>query len=423
MPKKTKAISPVEIIEWVEQTVSVDSLTPYERNPRKISKDAFSRLVENIKKNGYHQRILATPDFRVIGGHQRIKALEAIGMATVKVLTPDRAVSDAQFRELLIKDNLPFGEFDPEMLAADFSAEELLEWGMPEAWMPDRTVGTEGLTDEDATPELPVTPVTVLGDIWLLGNHRLMCGDATSLDAVEKLMDGKKANMVYTDPPYGIDVVRKGKIGGDKSFGKNGFDGVIKANKYAPIIGDDSIESALAAYEICLILKIKTILLWGGNFYAHKLPPAKCWVIWDKETDGNFGDGEIAWCSADKSIRIFRHKWSGMIKASERGEKRVHPTQKPVALAEWAIDEFSADGKIILDLFLGSGSTLIACEKMGRTCYGMEMSPAYCDVIIKRWQDFTGKGATHEQTGERFNPGLCIPATRKANAKRVETSA
>ncbi len=185
-----KAKKPAEIIEWVEQTVKVGDLVPYERNPRKISKEAFARLVDNIKKNGYHQRILATPDLRVIGGHQRIKALETIGMPTVKVLTPDRPVSEAQFRELLIKDNLPFGQFDDEMLAADYTAEELTEWGMPEEWMPDRTVATEGLTDEDAAPEPPADPITVLGDVWLLGNHRLMCGDSTSVDAVEILMGG-----------------------------------------------------------------------------------------------------------------------------------------------------------------------------------------------------------------------------------------
>ena len=246
---------------------------------------------------------------------------------------------------------------------------------------------------EDDVPDVPIAPVTVLGDLWLLGEHRVLCGDSTSVDSVARLMDGEKPDMVYTDPPYGIDVVRFGTIGGSKPFGKNGFDGVIKAGVYAPIIGDDSIETALAAFSVCETLGVKLRLFWGGNFYAHALPPARCWVIWDKETDGNFGDGEIAYCTADKSIRIFRHKWSGMLKASEKNERRVHPTQKPVALAEWAFGEFGAEVKSVLDLFLGSGSTLIACEKTGRICYGMELAPEYVDVIVKRWQEFTGKEA------------------------------
>ena len=418
-----------DIIEWVEKTVKVSSLKPYERNPRKINDQAFARLVENIKKNGYHQRILATDDLRVIGGHQRIKALEAIGMTTVKVLTPDRAIPDAQFRELLIKDNLPFGEFDAEMLALDFSPEELLEWGMPEEWMPDTTEATEGLTDEDAVPEPPAEPVTVLGDVWLLGNHRLMCGDSTSIDAVEQLMHGVKADMVFTDPPYGM------KLDCDWSSAKSSLKfasdkSVLGGKKHNNVIGDhddftpDLINTVFASFPYC-----KEIFLWGADYYADLLPKKNdgSWIVWDKRLDESadkmYGSCfELCWSMSRHKREIARVKWAGIFGIKkEFDHKRHHPTQKPTALVEWFFEKWGETGNIVADLYLGSGSTLIACEKTGRACYGMELSPAYCDVICKRWQEFTGKEATHEQTGKRFNSGVHIPAAREADAGRVAT--
>ncbi len=238
---------------------------------------------------------------------------------------------------------------------------------------------------------------------------------------------GGKADMVFTDPPYGVSIVGKNnKGGGDKAFGKVFDDKSMKSKQiipsqlYAPIIGDETTKTAIECYNLCAALKIKTLIFWGGNYYAEALPPSSCWIVWDKNNgDSFFADAELAWTNQKTAVRVFKHTWNGLIKASERGEKRVHPTQKPVALAEWCLEKYGKTGDKVLDLFLGSGSTLIACEKTDRTCYGMELSPAYCDVILKRWQDFTGKEATHAETGERFNSGVRIPSARKKPAKRV----
>jgi DNA modification methylase len=387
--------------------VAFSKILPDSRNANRGTKRGAALIKKSLKEYGAGRSILLDKNNRMIAGNKTLAQAAAgkTGIKGVRIIETDGSEliavkridldlqKDGKAKSLAIADNRA-GElsldWDPEILKAldaeidlsgMFSGEELAA-----------LLGTQKplLTDEDDVPPVPKKPVTKLGDMYLLGAHRLVCGDSTKAEDVERLMDDQKADMVFTDPPYGISVVRKGTIG-SKPFGKNGFDSVVKAGVYAPIIGDESITTAIAAYELCSGLGIKTILFWGGNFYAHALPPTSCWVVWDKETDGNFGDGEIAWCSAKKSIRIFRHKWSGMVKASERSEKRVHPTQKPVALASWAVEEFGAH--VVLDLFGGSGSTLIACEKSGRKCFMMELAPAYCDVIVARWEAATGEKA------------------------------
>jgi hypothetical protein len=217
-------------------------------------------------------------------------------------------------------------------------------------------------------------------------------------------MDGVTPEMVYTDPPYGISIVQGGKVGGGGAFGgkkneKADKSNIIQSSNFAPIINDDSIDTAVEAISIIKTLGAGVEIIWGGNYYASALPNSSCWIVWDKENTGNFADAELAWTNQPSAVRIFKHMWNGMVKASERGQKRVHPTQKPVALAEWCFENYG-DPKTVLDLFLGSGSTLIACEQTRRDCYGMELSPAYCDVIVKRWEDFTGKKAILEEHKE-----------------------
>jgi DNA modification methylase len=222
------------------------------------------------------------------------------------------------------------------------------------------------------------------------------------VDAVDTLMAGGKVDMVYTDPPYGISIVSGGKVGGDKAFGTVGGNKIVKANSYAPIAGDDTIDVALEAIQVIKTLSAKVEIIWGGNYYANALDNSSCWIVWDKDNTGNFADAELAWTNQKTAVRIFKHMWNGMIKASEHGQKRVHPTQKPVKLAEWCFEQYGKDCKTVLDLFCGSGSTLIACEISRKAGYMMELSPAYCDVIIKRWEDFTGKKAILEEAPEAF---------------------
>ncbi len=172
---------------------------------------------------------------------------------------------------------------------------------------------------------------------------------------------------------------------------------------YEPVIGDDTTETAIASYHTLVALCVPSIVLWGGNYFANALPPSRCWLVWDKENTGTFADAELAWTNQDKIVRLIRHQWSGLIKASERGERRVHPTQKPVVLAEWVIETVAPDAVSVIDLFLGSGSTMIAAENKKIPCFCAELSPAYVDVAVKRWSKFTGRAAVLADDGRTFD--------------------
>jgi 16S rRNA G966 N2-methylase RsmD len=408
----TKTHNPADKVErW-----SIDKLTPYARNSRTHSDEQISQLAASIKEWGWTTPVLVDEDGSIIAGHGRTLAAQRLKMTEVPVMVA-KGWSDAKKRAYVIADNklaLNAG-WDNELLALEFSELQGMDFDLDltgftadeiAALMPEEI--EPGKTDEDAVPEVPEQPVTVLGDVWILGKHRLMCGDSTSIDAVDKLMDGATVDMVYTDPPYGISIVKGSKVCGDKPFGSKdsrgtvGATNIVKANLYAPIAGDDTIDVALEAIQVIKTLSAKVEIIWGGNYYANALENSSCWIVWDKENTGNFADAELAWTNQKTAVRIFKHMWNGMVKASEHGQKRVHPTQKPVKLAEWCIQEYGDKCQNLLDLFCGSGSTLLACETKKKTGYMMELSPHYCDVIVKRWQDFTGKIATHAETGKPF---------------------
>jgi DNA modification methylase len=261
------------------------------------------------------------------------------------------------------------------------------------------TAPAGGKTDEDAVPEVPEIPKTVLGDVWVLGNHRLMCGDSTSIDAVEKLMNGTKADIVYCDPPYGmaLDTDYSKIKGSAKSPNAKGY-------KWEKVIGDDV--DFDPSFLIQFFADAREQFWWGADYYFECLPRGGSLLVWqkrdkaDSEMIGN--DFEICWSKERHKKATFWKRWVGF-DSIERGEKRVHPTQKPIDLHCWVFDKWCKQDDIIVDLFGGSGSTLIACEKTNRNARLMELDPKYCDVIIKRWQEFTGKEAVHAETGETFN--------------------
>lgn len=411
MPKETP--QPIATMAERIELWPVGRLQPYAKNARTHSDEQVDQIAASMREFGFTNPILVDSADGIIAGHGRLMAAKRLGLATVPVIVLDH-LTDAQRRAYILADNklaLNAG-WDNDLLAQEleqlhaegfdleltgFSDDELAELIADN----DNEVAPEG--DEDATPEVPAQPVAVLGDVWVLGKHRLMCGDSTSIDAVDRLMDGATVDMVYTDPPYGISIVKGNKVGGDKAFGKVGGDKIVKANVYAPIAGDDTIDVAIEAIQVIKTLNAKVEIIWGGNYYANALENSSCWIVWDKDNTGNFADAELAWTNQKTAVRIFKHMWNGMIKASEHGQKRVHPTQKPVKLAEWCIEQYGADAKTVLDLFCGSGSTLLACESSGKTGFMMELSPNYCDVIVRRWQDFTGKRATLEGDGRTFD--------------------
>jgi len=383
----------------VKQT-PIDQVIPYARNPRKNG-DAIAKVAASLKEFGWQQPIVVDSEMVVIAGHTRLAAARTLGMEKVPVVIAD-GLTPAQVKAYRLADNRVSQEaqWDDELLSVEL--EELLADGynLSETGFDEDELASllaqevEGLTDEDSVPEVPETPKTVQGDIWILGRHRLMCGDSTSIDAVEKLMDGNDVDCVYTDPPYGIDIVKGGHVGGGK---------LASVGTYVPVANDDSIDVAVEAIQVIQTLNARVEIIWGGNYYAQSLPNSSCWIVWDKKNSGNFADCELAWTNQTTAVRKFEHMWNGMVKASEHGQKRVHPTQKPIALAEWCFDQYAKDCQTVLDLFGGSGSTLIGCETRNKRGYIMELAAAYCDVIIKRWQDFTGQKAIHAETGESFD--------------------
>ena len=409
--RKVDAISAAWPADAVERR-SIASIVAYEKNARLHSPEQIKQIAASIKEFGFTIPVLVDENGVLIAGHGRLEGAKLLGLTELPVMTA-RGWTEAQIKAYRLADNavaLNAG-WSPELLKLEFESLRALDFDLALTGFSTAEIGkltSSGLTDPDDAPELPINPASRLGDIWLLGGHRLMCGDARSIEHVRALCVGVIPDLANCDPPYGINVVKGGSIGGAKAFGKVGSGArtrrVIKPNIYSPIIGDNSIETGLTGYKVLTGLGVRAIVLWGGNFFAADLPASRRWLIWDKQIAGNatFADAELAWTNQDAPIRIFHHQWSGLVKASERREKRVHPTQKPVALAEWVIETVAPAAVTVIDLFAGSGSTLIACERKGRIGLMMELSPTYVDVAVEKWQNFTGNNATLEATGQTF---------------------
>ena len=356
------------------QRVNIQEVRLNEENPRYIKDHKFEKLVKSIKEFPQMldlRPIVVNQDMIVLGGNMRLRACREAGLTEVPIIYADNLTEEQQ-KEFVIKDNSSFGEWDWDLLANEWDTEQLIDWGMdiPDDWAVDEVLEAEEDNFEAADD---IQTDIVLGDLIEIGEHRLLCGDSTDSDQVAKLMNGEKADMVFTDPPYGINV-------GNQSQGKGG--GVAKKIDYG--VNDWDKEIPYDAINLSLSI-CDNVILWGANYYADKLPPSSCWVVWDKDNgDTDFADCELAWTSYNKSVKKFKWKWMGMIQEDMKNkEKRVHPTQKPVALAAWTFNEFKA-GNNILDLFLGSGSTMVAAHQLKRKCYGMELDPKYCQVIIDR---------------------------------------
>lgn len=386
---------------------NVAELVPYANNSRTHSPQQVDQIAASINEWGRTVPVLVDEKGMLIAGHGRIMAAQKLGIEQVPAMTAT-GWTEAQKKAYVIADNKLAlnADWNMELLSVELQELQELDFDLELAGFDEDELASitpleleAGLTDEDAVPELQDEPVTKLGDVWLLGNHRLMCGDSTSIDAVEKLLDGEKIDLVHTDPPYGIsESASKRKTRETNS--------IAKSNSHLPEFNDETTDAARDAYRVCEGMGIPRQVWWGANYYAHALPETANWFVWDKrledkQKDMN-SDCELAWVKSKwASVRIFRHLWKGLIKGSEHGQKRVHPTQKPVALVEWVIDYYK-DVKTVLDLFGGSGSTLIGCEKKGCKAFVMELEPYYADVIIKRWMQFTGKDAVLESSGQKF---------------------
>ena len=387
---------------------AVEGLIPYARNARTHSDEQVDKIAASIREFGFLNPVITDGENGIVAGHGRIMAAKKLGMD--KVPTVEAAhLTDAQKRAYILADNrlaLDAG-WDDELLRVEFTELQDAGFDLNLTGFTDDEIAAlepdpdpeEGLTDEDAVPEAPEQPVTVDGDVWVLGRHRLMCGDSTSIDAVDKLMAGRKADMVYCDPPYGmaLDTDYSKIKGSAKSPNAKGY-------KWGKVIGDDFDFDPSALIEF--FADAREQFWWGADYYFECLPRGGSILVWQKrdkadaEMIGN--DFEICWSKERHKKATFWKRWVGF-DSIERGEKRVHPTQKPIDLHCWVFDKWGNPNDVVVDLFGGSGSTLIACEKTARDCRMMELDPKYCGVIIKRWQDFTGKQAIHEETGKTFD--------------------
>lgn len=387
----------------------VSELIPYANNSRTHSDEQVAQIAASIKEFGWTNPILIDDKNSIIAGHGRVMAARKLGLDKVPCLEI-KNLTPAQVKAYIIADNklaLNAG-WDFTLLNIEF--EQLEEMGYDleltgfsleeiEELKPVKL--NEGLTDEDAVPEVPEEPKTKLGDIYQLGNHRLMCGDSTSIDAVDKLMP-EQANMIFTDPPYLMDFTGGIHADGSKSF--NAKHGGIKNDKMSEQEGDDFLDAinSVISVKVDGAFYITFYRLGISKYYASmERTGLKCrsLVIWDK---GNHTLSNSDYMSMYEPMFygwVQTHKFYGgkngmdIWRIKRTAKNDLHPTMKPVELVEKAVLDGSAVNGVVLDLFGGSGTTIIACEKHKRHARIMELDPKYCDVIVKRWEDFTGKKA------------------------------
>ena len=393
------------------QKVQIETIKLDPSNPRSITKEAFESLKQSITDFPEMQSVkpLVVADGYALAGNMRLLAYKDLGYRELHVLDVSEW-SQAKRDEFMIKDNTHYGSWDYDALANEWDTLPLTEWGL-DVWEPEEEE-LKGLTDEDDVPEAPQEPITKLGDVWILGEHRVMCGDSTSKEAVEILMDGEKADICFYSPPYNADKNSHltGSVKGfDKKYGN--FTDDLEDSKYLDLI-KTSTEICLSKSEFVFVnLQLLTHnripIIDFQYFFKEKL---KDILIWNKTicppniVKGAFNTKfEFLFCLSNNiKTRGFPCKWQGkypnVIDTESNSSNKFadkHKAGFPVTFPLWIIEKMDF-AKSVYDCFMGTGTTLIAAEKTKRKCYGMELDPKYCDVIVKRWEDFTGKKATRE---------------------------
>ena len=401
----------------MKQQVKISKVKGNPNNPRIIKNDKFKKLVKSIKDFPEMLKlrpIVVDEDMMVLGGNMRLKASKDAGLKEVWIEVAE-GLSEEQKKEFIVKDNVGFGECEWDMLANQWDSVQLAEWGLDVWENEDDKKPEAGLIEDDEIPEVKESKVK-RGDIWQLGKHRVMCGDSTSSDDVAKLMNGEKANMVFTDPPYNVDF--KGQeLSNTTKDGKKILNHKGANTKHETIKNDklEDEEFILFIKEVLKNIKTYNKGAWYFTFCDLKLDllllPLKemgfIWksiIIWNKNQATLSGKDyksryePIVYGSPNNSFYGERYKQEDVWEFQRTLKNDLHPTMKPIPLIENGIKNSSKLNMIVLDLFLGSGSTLIAAEKLNRKCYGMELDEKYCDVIIERWEQFTGQKAIKNGT-------------------------
>ena len=361
--------------------VKIEEIKPNPNNPRIIKDEKFKKLVKSIQELPEMldiRPIVVNDDMVVLGGNMRLKACKAAGIKEVAIIKASELTEEKQ-REFIIKDNVGYGEWDWDMIANDWDAEELNEWGLD---IPNyEGVELDAVEDDFEADADAIETDIVIGDLFEIGEHRLLCGDSTDSDQVAKLMNGEKADMVFTDPPYGMFL--------DTDYSKMVNKQGVAGKKHNNIIGDHN------RYEPSHIFRdfdyVDEIIIFGADYFSEFIPNKNegSWLVWDKRVEDKYdkviGSAfELAWSKKKRKREILRHEYSSwgarMEGATENG--KPHPTMKPVAMLSDVMNK--TESKNIVDLFLGSGSTMVAAHQLKRKCYGMELDPKYCQVIIDR---------------------------------------
>jgi DNA modification methylase len=380
-----------------DKLVSIKDLKPHPKNPNRHSKDQITRLAEIISYQGIRRPVrISNRSGFITAGHGLVDALKYLGQKDAPVNYQDYQDEDQEYADI-VADNAIASWAEIDLASINLEVPVL---------GPDFDINMLGLRDFEIDPndkyadkdadEVPEVKESIckLGDLWQLGNHRLLCGDATSREDVEMLMNGEKADMVYTDPPYGINLnTDHGHLSGghnQKIYNPN----KNKGRKYSKIKGDSKDFDP----SLLLSLKCDELFIWGGNNFANQLPMGG-WICWDKKlteaSDKSLsGDFELCWSRDVHKFSMIRLYWNGVFGSQPDCKNRVHPSQKPIKLAEWFFERWGKDKTNIVDLYGGSGSTLIACEKTNRRCFMMEIDEDYASVIIARWEKFTGLRAS-----------------------------
>ena len=387
----------------IEQ-LAVDGLIPYARNSRTHDDAQVAQIAASIREFGFTNPVLIDAQGSIIAGHGRVLAAIKLGFSDVPCIRLSH-LTDTQKRAYVIADNklAMNAGWDAEMLALEVKDLDAAEFNLELlGFTPDELAAltpeeiAPGLTDEDAVPDVQEEPVSKPGDVWLMGKHRVMCGDSTSIDAVEALMDGQKADMVFTDPPYGVDYkgIKNDDRSGLEDLLRSAFGNFLAASKSgASIYVFHSDRCADIFHKVFReFFHFSSMIIWAKN--SLTLSQTDYQSIHEPCLYGWMDNGKHSWYSDRKQTSVWRFD-----------KERVvgHTTPKPVALVAQAIGNSSKGGDTVLDFFGGSGSTLIACEKTGREARLMELDPKYVDVIVRRWQEFTGKTATLESSGVSFD--------------------
>lgn len=376
----------------------IEKLKHLDGNPRKGNVEAVKKSYE---KFGQRKPIVATKDGEVISGNHQLAAARELGWNKIAVVFTDDDELTAKAFALADNRTADLGTYDDDLLA-DMLGSVSSDLELLEATSFDEKdllalIKKQEVIEDDA-PAIRQTEIK-LGQKYKLGNHTLVCGDATNNQYLDFLVDDNKINLVYCDPPYGMFL--------DTDF--TSMVGIAKGNNYKTVIGDnDDFKPEIITNVIEYFDKTKELFLWGADYYAELLPNRNkgSWIVWDKmgeegkrgvndSYDKMFGSNfELCWSKSKHKRALARVLWKGIFGMSEEFDKsRHHPTQKPVKLSIWFLDKFSKNNQNVADVYGGSGSTLIACEELQRNCFMMELDPEYCQVIIDRWENLTGQKA------------------------------